>query len=133
MIGRYIDQLTVAYPAQITLMQNTVDLLMPYAMIGAGVWAVWQLLRMFDRWIDRSEARRLAKAREPQYRTADGEQIRRDIEQLWRSTPDASGASWEPWRDTIPPAQPTQRHRVRAGSPKVVAFPSAGVDRRRQS
>ena len=133
MIGRYIDQLTAAYPAQITLVQNTVDLLMPYAMIGAGIWLVWQGLCWIDRWINRSEAKRIAKAREPKYRTADSDQMAREIEQLWQNAPNASGAFWEPWRDTVPPAEPAPRHKVRAGLQTVVPFPSPDAQRRRQS
>lgn len=133
MIKPYIEHLVIAYPTEISAVQNAVDMLMPWAMICAGIWAVWQLLCMFDRWLERSEARRIAKAREPQYRTADGEQIKRDVEQLWHHAPNASGAFWEPWRDTVPPAEPAPRHKVRAGAPTVVSFPSQDAQRRRQS
>ena len=131
MIGRYIDQLTAAYPAQITLMQNTVDLLMPYAMIGAGIWLVWQGLCWIDRWIDRSEARRVARMREPDYRTANANQFLRDLDKCLID-PYTETGFWEPWRDTMPPAEHKQHPRKRAGPPTVVPFPSQDAQRRRQ-
>lgn len=133
MIKPYIEHLVIAYPTEISAVQNAVDMLMPWALICAGIWLVWQLLCWVDRLIDRSEAKRIAKAREPQYRTADGEQIKRDVEQLWHHAPNASGAFWEPWRDTVPPAEHVPRHRVRSGSPPVAPFPSHDAQRRRQS
>jgi hypothetical protein len=133
MIGRYIDHLVIGYPTEIAALQTTVDLVMPYALVAAGLWAVWQLLLWIDRLIDRSEARRAARLREPKYRTADAAQMQRDIDKLWHHAPNASGAFWEPWRDTMPPAEPTPRHKVRAGQPTVVPFPSQDAQRRRQS
>ena len=123
MIKAYIERLVGAHPAEISAAQNAVDLLMPYAMLAALLWAVWQLLRMFDRWLDRSEARRAAKTQDPHYRTADGEQIKRETAQIWA-----------PWHDTMPPAQevPRRPNRVRAGPPTVIQFPSADAERRRQ-
>jgi len=135
MIGRDIDHLVIAYPTEIAALQTTVDLVMPYALVAAGLWAVWQLLLWIDRLIDGSEARRAAQLREPKFRTADGKQIQRDIDQLWHHAPTASGAFWEPWRDTMPPAEHKQHPRKRAGAPTVVPFPSKDAQqqqRRRQ-
>jgi hypothetical protein len=122
MIGRYIDHLAIGYPTEIAALQATVDLVMPYALVAAGLWAVWQLLLWIDRLIDRSEARRTAQLREPKYRTADGKQIQRDIEHIWA-----------PWHDTMPPSQAAPRERRRAGPPTVLQFPSQDAPRRRQS
>lgn len=121
MIGRYIDHLVIAYPTEIAALQTTVELVMPYALLAAGLWAVWQLLLWIDRLIDRSEERHLARLREPKYRTADGKQIQRDVEHIWA-----------PWSDTIPPAEHAQHPRKRAGPPTVVPFPSQDAQRRRQ-
>ena len=133
MIKNYLDTLAAAYPAQIVAVQNAVDLLMPYALIGAGIWGVWLLLLWIDRWIDRSEERRTAQPRGPQYRTADARQMEREIEQLWHQAPNAGRAFWEPWHETMPPAEPAApRHRLRAGAPTVVPFPSKDAQQQHQ-
>lgn len=98
MIGQYIGRLVSAYPDQIAMAQNAVDTLTPFAMIGAAIWSVWLLLLWIDRLIDRSEDRRIAKAREPHYRTADAAQIKRETAQLWQR-----------WHDTLPPVQHTPK------------------------
>lgn len=115
MIDQYIERLVATYPAQIAALENAVDALMPFAILMLIFGFVWRAMLAFDRWLDRSEAKRLAQAREPHYRTADGEQIRRETESIW-----------QPWHETMPPeiAAPKEPNRLRAGPAKVLDFPS---------
>lgn len=129
MISTFIDRLGAAYPGGLSTAAELAALAAPLLLFALGVW----LAAGLGEWlIDWSERRRTERAKRLRYRTADARQIERDIDQLWRSMPpDASGASWEPWRDTMPPADAAPRRR--AGPPTVLQFPSQDAQRRRQS
>jgi hypothetical protein len=122
MIKDLLDRLVATYPTEINAAADMVALAAPWLLIMAAIW----LLAVVGDWlIEWNERRCAANAKQLRYRTADGKQIQREIDQLWQNAPNASGAFWEPWRDTVPPAENAPRHRVRAGSRNVVPFPSA--------
>ena len=95
------------------LLQGAI-LVLPVALIVAGVWA---MARLGQRLIDHLEP---GNATAPM-RTADARQIERDVERLQQA--------WQPWHDTVPPAEQPRPH-VRSGAAQVLPFPSPSSERR---
>lgn len=111
MIDTYLQDIINHWPIGLQSIGNAMRVALPVILIGL---VVWLLARAIQRWIDRMEAEHPA-----QMRTADAQQIERDVNQLWQR-----------WPDTVPPpereqmrmtnvetlpARPRTTNRVRAG------------------
>lgn len=99
MIDIYLQGIVAALPSDLHAIGTALRYALPVILIGL---VVWLIARALQRWIDRMEAEHPA-----QMRTADAQQIERDVQELWKRCP-----------DTIPLEHvqaERQRPRVRAG------------------
>lgn len=119
MIKTLIDRLVATYPTQIDTLANVLAQTAPVLLILAALWLLAECVEALIEW---NERRCTARAKGLRYRSANDKRMDREIEQLWRRVPDASGALREPWRDTVPPAEPARHSTARAG--RVVPFPT---------